>query len=239
MIVLIGVLGGLARGPFTIPGEESMRMIALVVGVALVAGLTLPAQSDESPEWSVKASYVDACCCAPSCPCLFGSPPTLGFCEGVSLVRLEDASLGDVELDGIDVMAVYRGKTWIKFYVDDDATTEQAEAAAKLLPTFEKFFAIENVVEVKTVAIEIEESEGAIKISAPNTTSHIELMRGPSGDPIKIANLPAPGFPGPPFLDHTQYKTILLKHESEEQNFEHTGTNGFTANIDVDSQSAH
>lgn len=213
--------------------------------VSLILGLVLPlsastAQTDDGGvEWSVKASYVDACCCAPSCPCLFGSAPTLGFCEGTTLVELEEASYDGVQLDGIKVLAVYRGGTWIKFYVDDGATPEQTEAAVKLLPTFEKFFAVENVVEVKNVPISVERGDDTIKITTDNTISHIEMMKGKDGSPIKITGLPSPSFPAPPFLDHTQYKTVLLKHESEEQSFEHSGTNGFSASFDVDSAGKH
>jgi len=152
---------------------------------------------------------------------------------------MDKANYGDVQLDGIKVMAVYRGGTWIKFYVDDSATAEQTEAVVKLLPTFEGFFAIENVVEVKNVPITIERGEGTIKISTPNTSSHVEVMLGSNGEPIKVVNLPWPSFPGPPFLDHTQYKTVVLKHESSEQIFEHSGTNSFTANIDVNSAEKH
>lgn len=196
-----------------------------------LAAITVRAEETGAVDWSVKASYTDACCCAPSCPCLFGSSPTLGFCEGVSLVTLEEAHYGDVNLDGIQVVAVYRGKTWIKFYVDETATEAQTTAAVKLLPTFEEFFAIENVVEVKNVPITVERLDDTIKIETPNTLSHIEIMKGRNGQPIKIANLPAPTFPAPSFLDHTQYRTIMLRHDSAEQKFEHSGTNGFTARL--------
>ncbi len=222
-----------------------MKRWIFVLTLALVVPLFGPPMSARAessvsePEWSVKASYMDACCCAPSCPCLFGSSPTLGFCEGVTLIDIDKASYGDVRLDDLKVLAVYRGGTWIKFYVDESATTEQTEAVVKLLPTFEAFFAIENVVEVKNVPISIESGEGTIKVSTPNTTAHIKMMMGKNGEPIKIANLPWPSFPAPPFLDHTQYKTILLKHESNDQVFEHLGTNGFTANIDVNSAEEH
>ena len=222
-----------------------MKRWTFLLTLALVVSLFVPpmsarAESSASEtEWSVKASYMDACCCAPSCPCLFGSSPTLGFCEGVTLIDIDKANYGDVRLDGVKVLAVYRGGTWIKFYVDDGATAKQTEAVVKLLPTFEGFFAIENVVEVKNVPISIERGEGTIKVSTPKTTAHIEMMMGKNGEAIKIANLPWPGFPAPPLLDHTQYKTILLKHESNAQVFEHSGTSSFTANIDVDSAEEH
>jgi len=65
------------------------------------------------------------------------------------------------------------------------------------------------------------------------------MMMGKNGEPIKIANLPWPNFPASPFLDHTQYETILLKHESNEPVFEHSGTNAFTANISANSADEH
>lgn len=211
-----------------------------ILSVVAALSLATPVSADTNDvEWSAKANYVDVCSCAPSCPCLFGSPATLGFCEGATLVELTEARYGDVSLDGVKVLAVYRSGTWIKFYVDDDATEEQAEAAATLLPTMEGFFAVENVVEVKTVPIDIERGEDTIKITTANTTAHIEMMKGKTGMPIKIVGLPAPSFPGPPYLDHTQYKTILLKHDGSEHQFEHTGTNGFTARIDVNSTQEH
>ena len=216
-----------------------MRPWIFVVVLALVVagvGSTVMVRSEASDrdlEWSATASYLDACSCAPACPCLFGSAPTLGFCEGITLVSLEEAHFGGVNLDGVNVLAAYRGGKWIKFYVDDSATPEQAEAATTLLPTMEGFFAIDNVVEVKQVPIEVERGEGTIKVSTPNTVAHIEMMKGLNGEPIKIMNLPAPSFPGPEFHDHTQYKTILLKHDGGEQSYEHTGSTAFTANIDV------
>ena len=188
---------------------------------------------------SAEASHLDVCCCAPTCPCLFGSAPTLGFCERLTLIQLDKANYGDVRLDGVNIMAVYRGEEWIKFYVDESATAEQTEAVVKLLPTMEGFFAVENVVEVKNAPISIEREEGTIKVSTPNTTGNVKMMKGSNGEPIKIANLPSPSFPGPPFNDHTQYQTIILKHESADQNFEHSGTNSFTARIDVDSAEEH
>jgi hypothetical protein len=217
-----------------------IRSIALLAVVCLaVTAVCIDQPRAEDIEWSVKADYTDACCCKPSCPCLFGSAPTLGFCEGVSLLEFKEAHYGDVNLDGVNVAAVYRGKTWIKFYVSDSATAEQTEAAVKLLPTFEAFFAIENVVEVKNVTIDIERKEEWRKITMPNTVVEIGVMKGKNGKPIKIENLPWPGFPAPPLNDHTQYKTIMLKHDGGDQKYEHTETNGFTAYVEATSADVH
>ena len=72
-----------------------------------------------------------------------------------------------------------------------------------------------------------------MKISTANTTAEIEMMKGRNGQPIKIENLPAPGFPTLPMLDHTQYWSVILKHEAENEQFEYSGTTGFTARIEA------
>lgn len=211
--------------------------LGFALSLTLVAGCATEPRAGVQPAqdaaWSVKAAYVDSCSCAPSCPCLFGSTPTLKYCEGATLVEIESGHYGDVRLDGVKVVAVYRGGNWIKFYVSDAATEEQTEAAVKLLPAFEHFFAIDNVLEVKNVPISVERTADRLKISTPNTTVDIEVMKGKTGGPIKIANMPAPSFPSPPFHDHTQYRSVLLKHEAEDKQFEYSGTNGFTATIEA------
>jgi len=211
--------------------------VLAVLSLTVTAACTTQPRADEEltqkTAWSIKADYVDSCSCQPTCPCFFGSAPTLKHCEGATLIEIESGHYGDVRLDGIAVLAVYRGGTWIKFYVTDEADEAQTEAAVKLLPAFEEFFAVENVLEVKNVPISVERSAERVKITTPNTTAEIEIMRGKNGKPIKIENLPSPGFPAPPFLDHTQYRSVILKHEAEDKQFEYSGTNGFTARIEA------
>jgi hypothetical protein len=211
--------------------------VLAVLSLTLAAASTAQSSADEglhqNRAWSVKADYTDTCSCQPTCPCLFGSAPTLGHCTGITLVEIESGHYGDVRLDGVKVLAVYRGGDWIKFYVTDEADKAQTEAAVKLLPTFEGFFASDNVLEVKNVPISVERSAERMKISTPNTTAEIEIMKGKNGKPIKIENIPSPGFPAPPLLDHTQYRSVILKHEAEDKQFEYSGTNAFTARIEA------
>ncbi len=209
--------------------------IATVLSLTLAAACAAGPRAGEpgSPAWSIEADYTDCCCCAVSCPCLFGSAPTRGYCDGVTLVEIERGHFGDVRLDGVKVLAVYRGGDWIKFYVADEANEAQTEAAVKLLPTFEDFFAVENVLEVKNVPLSVEQSADRMRISTPNTTAEIEVMKGKNGEPIEIANLPSPSFPAPPFQDHVQYRSITLRHDGEDKRFEYAGTNGFTARIEA------
>jgi hypothetical protein len=42
------------------------------------------AASVSAQDWAINADYTESCSCNPACPCLFGSPSTLGYCETVS-----------------------------------------------------------------------------------------------------------------------------------------------------------
>ncbi len=214
------------------------RLFAVSIALSLTLAATSavqPAAADgvEDAAWSVRTRYTDAGSCSPTCPCLFGSASTLGHCEGIALVEIESGHYGDVRLDGVAVLAVYRGGSWIKFYVTDEADKAQTDAAVTLLPTFEKFFASDNVLGVTNTAISVERSAERVKISTADTMAEIEVMKGKNGKPIKIENLPAPDFPAPPYLDHTQYRTVILKHDAEDKQFEYSGTNAFTARIEA------
>ena len=214
--------------------------IVIVALVLFWAGCASPQRGSSAPAgeqgdaaWAIKADYVDCCCCQPACPCLFGSGPTMGHCDGATLVEIEEGHFQGTRLDGIKVVAVYRGGEWIKFFVSDTADKDQTEAVVKLLPTMEEFFAVENVLEVKNVPVSVARSEGKVRFSVPGTTVEIEVMKGADGKPIRIQGLPVPEFPGPPFLDFTQYRSVRLNHKGGEQQFDYTGTNGYTARIDA------
>ena len=41
------------------------------------------ASQETTPDWRIVGDWWDLCNCAIGCPCVFGSDPTLGYCEGV------------------------------------------------------------------------------------------------------------------------------------------------------------
>ena len=206
-----------------------------ILSVAFAAGRTgrQPAPLPQDRTWAVRARYTDTCGCPPTCPCLFGSMPSLGYCEGITLIEIESGHFEGVQLDGVAVLAAYRGGEWMKFYVTNEADETQTEAVIKLLPAFEDFFASDNILQVSNAPISVQRSADRIKITAPDTHAEIEIMRGVNGQPIHIENLPAPGFPAPTFHEHTQYRSIVVKHDAADKQFEYSGTNGFTARIEA------
>jgi len=195
------------------------------------------AASPATPMWVLKADYVDACSCDMACPCIFGGSPTRGYCKGATLVEIKEGHYGQVDLSNVTVLAVYNGGEWIKFFVSENATKIQTDAVVEFLPIAEGFFDA-PIREVRNQTISVKRTKDKVKITTEGTLVELEQVRNTKGEPIKISGLPAHGFPGLPYLNHTQYKTVALIHDSEKENFKFSKTNGFTARIDASSDQA-
>ena len=215
-----------------------------VVTVAILALLLLRAGSsttlaeggakdayNKDAKWAASATFTDSCCCDPSCPCLFGSAASLGHCDGVTLIEFHRAHYGKVNLDGVIVVAVYRSKRTMNYYVSDKATKPQTEAVVKLIPQYIPFYDLKKVSAVKNVPITVQRDAERIKVTTPHTNVEIVVMKGKGGAPIKLQNMPAEDFPAPAFLDHTQYKSVSLVHKGKDEEFDYEGTNGFVARL--------
>jgi len=196
--------------------------------------IVVMAASAGAQDWAIKGNYTESCSCNPACPCLFGSPPTLGYCESNALLEIKEGHFGDVHLDSISVVMALRIGEWMKIYVSYNASDEQARAAEKLMklePIFGGLFSGNmKIISREKVPVKIERTSTYIKFSVPTSKVEIEMMRGKDGKPIKIQNLPAPSLSG-----HTQYKSIILSHQSDDKKFSYSGTNGFTSKIEAKS----
>lgn len=201
---------------------------------AWIALAPVLAASQPTSKWVLKAEYVDACSCDLACPCLFGGSPTHGYCKGASLVEIKEGHYGQVDLAGVTVLAVYNSGNWIKFFVSENATKEQTDAVVEFLPVAEGFFEA-PVRDVRNLPISVMRTKDKVKIKTEETLIELEQIRNADGEPIKVLGLPARGFPGLPYLNHTQYKTVALIHDSEKEKFNFSGTNGYTARIDASS----
>lgn len=91
--------------------------------------------SDSGPPWQISGDWCDLCNCAIGCPCVFGSDPTLGYCETVHGWLIHEGHYGEVVLNGLAVVTVihYEGNVMEKnrefgFLIDDRATPAQREA---------------------------------------------------------------------------------------------------------------
>lgn len=206
-----------------------MRKLIAVLLVTLVL-VVVGVVSSASENWAFKAEYAESCCCSIPCPCTFGMPPTMGHCEGNGLVVIEKGHMGDVNVDGLSVVLTFGLGQWIKLYVDEKATDEQVDAVEALLKqdlVFGDYFAGETqLLSIEKAPITMEWTEALIKFSVPASTVEIEMLKGLDGGPITIENLLFPST-----QHYTQYRSITQSHKSDDKEFNHVGTNGFTSKI--------
>jgi hypothetical protein len=214
---------------------KKLLCLSIVCVLSLAFGMRTPAKKSTNPSWSLKGSWTDTCCCKITCPCLFGSKPTEGFCEGASLLEIESGHYGDVSLDNTVVVTTYKVKKWSKFYVSDAATQEQAEAIRALLPEAMLFLKKSPLKKLEMTSIDVARDGETIRFSVPETTVEMVPVKGSNGEPIKLHNLPAEGTPFPSLHEHTQYKAKKAVHKSTDDSFKWEGRNAFSSIVDLSS----
>lgn len=213
--------------------RRARRSVAAICAAMMALGVMCTGMAGTDVGWSLEGSWTDACCCKVSCPCLFGSKPTEGFCQGASVVEIERGRYGDVTLDGVAVVVTYEVGKWSEIVVDERATEAEVAAVGALLPEVLPFLAKGPSPTVTTGPVSVGTDGDRVRYAAPGTSVALEVVRGANGEPITIHNLPAKGKPFPVAEDHTQYKSEHLRHESEERGFEWVGRNGFRASLDL------
>ncbi len=90
--------------------------------------------------WQIEGDYFENCNCDIVCPCLFsaGAPltaqPTAGACEVPFAFHMERGSFGDVPLDGLNAVVIFRtpgvmaeGNASVALYLDERADDRQRE----------------------------------------------------------------------------------------------------------------
>lgn len=213
------------------------RRALFLAAAAAVVSLAMSVHAG-SPEWSLDAKWIDSCSCDPSCPCVFGSKPTRGHCEGVALMEMNKASYDGVKLDGLTVAVAYRSKKWQRIIVSDNATKKQMKAMTNLVAAAVPFLANGELLSKERAPIVVERTENSVKFTAKGNVVELELMVGENGEAITLHNVPIKGFPSPAMQDHRQFRSKRLKHEDEKNGFDYEGTNGMTAHLVASSKTA-
>lgn len=207
--------------------SRPLRYLVLAAGLAAACTATPPgpaAPAAPDPHgWSIEARLVESCCCAPICPCIVGSSPTRGHCQGNRLVEIVDGHYGSVDVGGVDLVLTFDIGKWTRLYFGDEASEEQVEAAVKLLREQGSFIS-GDLLGVERVPLVVERTESTIAYTVPAAVTRVEVMRGFEDRPIGIANLRS-------FRDYVQYRSLEVRHSGEDEStsFEYSGTNGFAA----------
>jgi hypothetical protein len=206
------------------------KIFCFALALSLVAATVVTSGAEE---WAVKADYAESCSCNPSCPCTYGSAPTLGHCTGASLLEIKKGHYGDVPLDGITVVSTFSVGDWVKYSISDGANNEQVKAAEQLMPNLFGYHKNAKVLSSGKAPVSVERTATNVKYSVPSTTVEIAMMKGYDGGPIRLQNIPVQGFPAPKMIDAVQYKSVKLNHQGTDKEFSYTGTNGYTGRLDA------
>lgn len=91
-------------------------------------------------KWTIKGQEFVNCNCSYGCPCQFSGLPTHGFCQAVGGFQILEGSHGDVRLDGLNFVGIFRwpgpihlGKGEGCVVIDERATPEQRNAILRIV----------------------------------------------------------------------------------------------------------
>jgi hypothetical protein len=207
--------------------KDYFRLVTVCVAFGVAAGVVAAEQ------WELKADWAESCCCAPACPCVFGSAPTRGHCEGSALLTIDEGSYRDVDVDGLNVVVTFSMGEWARFYIDEEATDLQMDAIVKLLKEEETFGMLVGgdvkLLSTERANINVEKSDSTIAFSVPESNVELEVMTGVNGEPIRIENLGVPWFVN----GYTQYTAVTTNHQRGDKEFAYEGTNGATSRVEA------
>jgi hypothetical protein len=89
----------------------------------------------KTPNWNLKADYVETCNCDYGCPCNFSGFPTYGSCRSLILFHIKSGNYGNTKLDGLDFIsaiawpkAIHEGNGTAQLFVTNKASEEQRQA---------------------------------------------------------------------------------------------------------------
>jgi hypothetical protein len=91
----------------------------------------------EATSWRVSGDWFDVCRCRVPCGCTFAQAPDEDECDGILAWHVREGNYGDVNLDGLNVVAVasFTGNVWtgegkpvLGFFIDERADDSQREA---------------------------------------------------------------------------------------------------------------
>jgi len=164
--------------------------------------------------WRMRGDVMEACSCATTCPCNFGSDPTPLPCDVVLGWRIQDGNYGNTRLDGLNVVLygripgnVFQGNWTVGVYLDQRASQQQAQALGDIFagnaggwPAMLSSL-IGNLLAPKQVPIQFQTVDGEHSITIPGLLE-VGSERVPNplpGQPpldSKVSNLAVPFYTG-------------------------------------------
>ncbi len=193
-------------------------------------------------QWKLTGTYFETCNCEAACPCVFGSPPTEGFCNAIVAWHIKHGVYGDVALDGLNVALLVdaRGnmaenKWTVAAYLDEKASEAQMNALQTIFsgqagghPAVLASFIGENL-GTKSVPMHYEGNGKNRSLKIPGIVdAEIEALEGQDGKPITIENHPLCVAPGEPA---TVARSTHFRLADYGYDWKLSGRNGYISNF--------
>ena len=224
-----------------------------VVATVLVASLHVQAIAKEaSIEWAVNATIIDGCSCRMLCPCIFGSPATVGSaathehaghrsCKFNQAYRVNKGHHGQLMLDGVKFwLAGDKGdaKT-VELTFEPSATQEQRTAIREFMSHF---------LPLKWKSF-TQGADAKIEWRAEAARAEARLDGGKAAEVVLTRNPGATG-EGTTVIKNMSYfgstrndgfnilpvELIAYRRGPQPEPFEFRGTSGWTITIDMNSR---
>jgi len=196
--------------------------------------------------WRMRGDVMEACSCATTCPCNFGSDPTPLPCEVVIGWRIDDGNHGNTRLDGLSVVLyarmpgnAFQGNWTVGVYLDQRASQQQAQALGDIFagntggwPAILSSL-IGNLLAPKQVPIHFQTVDGEHSITIPGLLEvgservPNPLPGQPPLDP-KVSDLAVPFYTGS--VSVRRSRTLRLSDPG--MSFQHTGGSSLVGRFD-------
>jgi hypothetical protein len=163
------------------------------------------------PKWTLKGDWFDTCKCSIPCPCTFAQPPTSGDCEGILAWHIRSGRYGDIQLDGLNVMALgtFEGNIWegktkatMGMFLDERADEHQREALQTIFSgraggwpgIFANFIGEVRGVELAHIDFSVADDLASWRAEIPGkVVSSAEALGGPTTLPGQRVQVHNPG----------------------------------------------
>jgi hypothetical protein len=196
--------------------------------------------------WSMRGDVMEACSCATTCPCNFGSDPIPLPCEVVIGWRIADGHYGNTRLDSLNVVLygripgnAFQGNWTVGVYLDQRADQQQAQALGNIFSGQAGGWPsvlgqlIGNRFAPKQVPIQFETVDGEQRITVPGLLeAGSERVPNPlSGQPpldSKVSDLAVPFYTGAVRVRRSR----TLRLTDPNMGFEYSGRSALIGSFD-------
>ena len=240
-----------------------MRKVFLLMMLACVCAATASAQYDtaapankgqpEKPDFSITASYIEACSCDMFCPCYFNTHSTMHgdkqFCRANLVMKVDKGYYKATKLDGAKVWVSTdlgsdwgTGKdSWVVMTFDAEDTPEQKAALGDILGQLYPMKWEKVATDTVAFTWNVDRATGVAHAKMSNGKGEVVLERVASTNPKEEIVLPNVKYwNAQSNSGFRMWKSKREAYSGQGHDFDYKGTNGFLITIEFSGKaSAH